>query len=237
MGNSAIGLGDLHLPWADRRAIKAAIAYIKFRRPRYVVQLGDLYDWYSATRFPRSLNVLTPAEEFKRGRAQAEEFWAGIRAAAGPKCELLQILGNHDDRPIKRVLEKIPDLEHVVRKGLENFWTFDGVKTVHESIEELILEGVLWTHGHLNFGQHITKYRMPVVTGHLHKGDLRFERISIPRGNKLEHRVIWEANAGYLGNPFAIPLRYRALKSVFKYTQGLFELDEFGPRFIPLEAA
>jgi hypothetical protein len=76
---------------------------------------------------------------------------------------------------------------------------------------------------------------MPVVTGHLHKGDLRFERISIPKGDRLEHRVIWEANAGYLGDPMSLPLRYRPLGRVYKYTKGLFELDDYGPRFVPLE--
>lgn len=231
-----IGLGDLHLPWADKRAIAGAVAYIRHRKPAYVVQLGDYADFYSATRFARSLNIMTPEMEHKRARAQGEELWSRIKDAAGTKCERIMLLGNHDDRPLKRCLEIIPEQEHLVREGLRNFWTFDGVKTI-PSEETLIIDGVLYTHGHLRFGMHIKKFRMPVVTGHLHKGDVTFERVSVPTGNRLTHRTIFEANAGYLGDPYALPMRYRPKRDLYAYTRGLFELDDYGPRFIDLEAS
>jgi predicted phosphodiesterase len=234
---SAIGLGDLHLPWPDRKAVKAALAYIRMRKPQYVVQLGDLMDRYSDTSFARSLNLLTPEEEHKRGKFQAIEFWKEVRAAAGKKCELVQILGNHDARPLKRVLDKLPEQEHLVREALQNFWKFDGVTTIQDPTDELIIEGALWTHGHGPFGSHMATYRIPVVCGHLHKGAVTFERISVPRGDRLEDRVIWEANAGFLGDPMSLPLRYRQKKRLYKYTKGLFELDDYGPRFISLENA
>lgn len=230
-----IGLGDLHLPWPDKKAVAKAIAYVRLRKPKYCIQLGDAYDFFSSSRFPRSLNVMTPEQEHKRGRAQAEEFWERLRAAGGKGCEYLQILGNHDERPLKRTLERTPEHEHIVREGLRHYWTFPGVKTIQDATDELIIDSVLYTHGSLKFGAHIAKYRMPVVTGHLHKGDVKFERISIPRGNRLEHRVIYEANAGYLGDADAIPLRYRDKRKIYPYTKGLFELDDYGPRFIPVE--
>lgn len=231
---SVIGLGDLHLPWPDKRAIKAAIAYIKHRRPNCVVQLGDLADFYSSSRFARSLNLLTPLEEHKRARAQAEELWQRVREAAGPRAEFFQILGNHDQRPLKRILEAAPDLEQFVKDGLRNFWTFERVKTVPYD-ETLLIDDVLYTHGEYGFGQHISKYRMCVVTGHLHKGAVTFERIALPNGDKLSFKTIFEANAGYLGDPMSLPMRYRPKRDFFNYTKGLIEIDDFGPRFVSLE--
>ncbi len=233
---SAIGLGDLHFPWADKKACKAVLAYIRKRKPGVVIQLGDLYDRYSDTSFAKSLNIMTPEEEHKRGRFQALEFWKELRSAAGRRCEFYQILGNHDDRPLKRIRDSLPEQEHLVRAALKDFWTFPGVNTVQDSSDELILDGVLWTHGHFKFGDHIKKYRLPVVCGHLHKGDVTFERISLinSRGDGLIHRVIFEGNAGYLGDPMALPLRYRQKKQLYPYTKGLFEIDDVGPRFVPL---
>jgi predicted phosphodiesterase len=230
-----IGLGDTHFPWVDKKAVKEALAYIRLMKPSYIVQLGDLADKYSDTSFAKSLNILTPEEEHKRAKFMGIEFWKEIRQAAGKKCELFQILGNHDERPLKRIRDRLPEQEHLVREALADFWRFEGVTTIQDPTDELIIDDVLWTHGHGPFGSHMSTYKMSVVCGHLHKGAVAFERISIPRGNKLEHKVIWEANAGFLGDPMALPLRYRQKKNLFKYTKGLFHLDDYGPRFVSLE--
>lgn len=231
---SVVALGDTHHPWARRDAIAWAVRHIRRVKPKYVVQVGDLYDRYADTSFARSLNVLTPQREHELGRRDSEKMWEAIKEAAGPKCELIQLLGNHDDRPFKRALEKLPEQAHILEKGMKGFWEFDGVQTIVDSKEDLIIDGVLYTHGHFSFGDHIKKYRMPVVCGHLHKGAVIFERISIPRGNRLDHKIIWEANAGFLGDPMALPLRYRQMKRIYPYTLGLFHLDEYGPRFVPM---
>lgn len=237
MARCDVALGDPHHPWANSRSLRKVIAFIKKRKPRRVIQLGDLYDRYSDTRFARDLNVMTPQREHELGRREAEKMWEAIREAAGPKCELYQLRGNHDDRPMKRAFEKLPDMAHIIENGLAGFWSFPGVQTVLESKEELVLDGVFYTHGHYRFGAHLAKYRLPVVCGHLHKGGIVFERISLvnPRGDGLIHRTIFEANAGYLGDPMALPLKYRQLKNVYPYTQGLFLYDEDGPRFVELD--
>jgi UDP-2,3-diacylglucosamine pyrophosphatase LpxH len=233
MAGSAVGIGDLHFPWADKNAVKAAIAYIRYIKPRYVIQVGDCFDFYSSTRFARSLNVLTPEEEHKRARAQAEEFWEAVRSAAGRKATLIALKGNHDDRPIKRILEQAPELEHIVREGLRGFWDFPGVKTVNDSTEELIIDDVLYTHGFMKFGEHFKKTLMSTVCGHLHKGEITTMRIRNAKTGR--YHTIFEANCGFLGDPFALPLRYRQLKNTFPYTKGLLEIDAWGPRFISLE--
>src|SRR3954470_21332053 len=120
-------VGDTHFPFARRKSISAVIALAKLLKPNVIVQLGDLYDMYSYSRFARSYNLLTPAQEIKKGRQQASEFWREIRAAS-PKADCYGLIGNHDSRVLKKAMGLLPELEHFL-DGISNFWQFDGVTT------------------------------------------------------------------------------------------------------------
>lgn len=204
----------------------AILALIGRLKPLHIVQLGDLYDFYSFSRFPRTHNLMTPLQEVEQGRKEAEAFWRDIRKAAGPKAECYQLIGNHDARPAKRVLEKAPELGHLVERGLSGLWDFKDVTTMPSDREELVLSGIVFHHGWRKHGDHVKHNHQSTVVGHLHTGGTVFVAI--------KGETLFELNAGYIANPLAVPMSYGAQKRFRKETQGVGWIDDLGPRFIPL---
>lgn len=220
-------LGDLHFPWANVDALSAVYAYIE-KNPDIdaVVQLGDLYDMFAASRFSRSLNTYSPHEEIERGRAMAEDMWRKIHAML-PRARLYQILGNHDIRPLARVIDKAPELEPFIE--LRKWFEFEGVQTIHDPKQPLELAGYTFMHGHLSkLGDHARAYTRSVVCGHSHRGGC----VTIPLCN-AEGTVLSELNAGYLADPTSRPMGYLPTR-LNHWTLGFGVIDEWGPRFIPL---
>jgi metallophosphoesterase superfamily enzyme len=216
-------IGDMHLPWVNRKILRAIYLAIKREKPDIIIQLGDIYDMFSQTRFARTHNIYTPRQEADMARRMAEEFWAEIRKIA-PKTKLILIKGNHDDRPYKRMLERTPEMEHFF--DVRDYFTFENVETHHDSFEELFIDGVLYTHGHYSkLGAHRDYYVRSVVCGHSHTGGVVYANI--------HGKTIWECNAGFVADKNSQPLRYRPKKTV-RWTEGYAVIDENGPRFCPL---
>lgn len=217
-------VGDTHFPFHSRLTVERIVDAVASLRPKIVVQEGDLFDMYSWSRFPRSENIMTPLQEAKAGRKYAEMFWARIRKAA-PKAKLFQIKGNHDARPYLRVQESLPEMEGFL--GLDQLWTFDGVETMGDAREELIIRGVVHMHGFRPFGKHVEHNRMNTVTGHLHRGGVHFYRLGA--------KTLWELNSGFCANPLSRPMSYAQQRRFSQQTQGFGLIDRSGwPMFCPL---
>lgn len=163
-----IAIPDTHFPWEDKRTIRAVIERIKKEQPRWVCQLGDLHDMLAASKFPRSHVNINPAQEVSMAKKLAGEMWAEIRAAA-PKAELIQIKGNHDIRPLRRILEAAPELE--VFLELDRFYTFDGVRLISDPKDIVLAYDKLeLTHGHWSTkGSYAAAHNRNVIHGHTHK--------------------------------------------------------------------
>ena len=56
--DKVICVPDMHLPWVDAGALSQIYLAIERENPNVVIQLGDLYDMYSHSKFPR--NPLSP---------------------------------------------------------------------------------------------------------------------------------------------------------------------------------
>jgi hypothetical protein len=180
---------------------------------------------FSYSSFARSLNIYTPAEECKRGRRDLELFWKEIRQAS-PRADCWMLRGNHDQRLMKRVMEKLPEAEHFFKNGINSLWEFDGVETFSSDREELILDGVVYMHGFRKHGEHMIHNQMSTVCGHLHRGGVVYSRL----GNK----TIFELNAGFAADESSVPMSYSKQLRFSKHTQGVGVIDYYGPRFIPL---
>lgn len=220
--------GDLHLPYPNKKALKWAIKQVKEVKPTIVIQIGDIYDLFYSSTYPKRFLEFTPEQELKRGRAQAEKFWKEVRSLV-PRAKLIQLLGNHDERPFKRVLEKVPEIEPLF--SLPDLFTFEGVKTIMDPREELILKvngkKILFHHGYLSgVGMHMNYHQMSCVVGHTHKGGVQFKGF----GNETR----FELNVGYLGDDTAGPLQYGPQRRRY-WTLGIGVIDEMGPRFISYE--
>ncbi len=216
-------VGDMHLPWTRKNILRQILSAIEREQPDVVIQMGDLYDMFSQTRFARTQRLITPQQEATEARRGGERFWKMVQKIA-PNAQCIQIKGNHDDRAYKRLIEKAPELEPFF--SINEFFTFPNVRTYHDSRHELIIDGVLYTHGHYSkLGAHMLYYLRCVVRAHDHTGGLIF--------NNVHGKTIWEMSVGYVGDKHAIPLQYSATKTV-KWTWGYGIIDEHGPRFCPL---
>jgi predicted phosphodiesterase len=223
-------LGDSHLPYGDKVVVKKAIEVIRALKPYYVVQIGDLYDFYFHSSYPKKLLKCTAEEEYYNGRTEAEAMWQDIRRLS-PTSKCFQLKGNHDDRPYKRIMERNPEIMLFAGPGMKRMFTFKGVETIHDSTEELLLNtvhgSVLFHHGHrAKLGDHLIYNQTSTVVGHSHSGGVVFKQYA--------DGLKFELNCGYSGDPYQGPLQYGSQQKKY-WTHGCGVIDTLGPRFVPLK--
>src|SRR5271169_4685426 len=105
-----LAVPDRHFPFAHRRACEWVVGVAKTYQPEVIVGLGDELDLYSLSRYPKSVNLMTPGEEYKRGMEQYAAHWEALQKVT-PKAKCYEISSNHGDRLRKRVRERAPELE------------------------------------------------------------------------------------------------------------------------------
>ena len=220
----AVLLGDLHFPWHDRRALDLALAAIRQGKPDLVVQIGDLYDNFSFSRFDKDPNVEKPRVEMERARQQALDMWFDIRAFA-PGARLIQLQGNHDSERLEKLsLRLAPALYDLVSQKAQELMTFPGVETrpAYRDHVDVKVQGERWRLTHGIFSStlaHVKHHLTNVALGHLHRGEV------------VPFRQYTGLNVGYLADPGAPVFRYRQTL-VNDWTQGIGVIDEQGPRFM-----
>lgn len=218
-------LGDIHFPFHNKKAVKEALYAVKQEKPTHVVQIGDLYDQYSFSRFTRK-NLETPDEELRRGHESAIDLWNSI-SRSSPNSKRYQILGNHDVRLIKRVQDRLPEAQEIIKRSVMELYQFKGVTTIEDDRSVLKIGNIAFHHGYLSrLGDHMRYLGQRTVVGHSHTGGVVFEQRA--------GEIIWELNAGYLADETSEPLRYRPTKTS-KWTLGFGLITNGKPQFIPLE--
>lgn len=220
-----LSISDIHWPFCAQRVIDAFLKRVGEAKPEYVILNGDAWDMYSHSKFPRSANVFTPKNEQDSSRKSNEEFWKEVQKLS-PKSQCIQMMGNHDIRPLKRIMEAYPEASDWVSEKLKSLFTFEGVKTIMDPREELMLPGnIAVFHGYRSqLGAHRDYTHCNTMNGHTHRGGAVFRQI---RGT-----VLWELNSGVAGDPEAKGLTYTSQK-ISDWTPGYSEVDSRGPRFIP----
>lgn len=228
MSKRILCIGDNHLPYVNKEVFhKIVKEVIPSFKPHIIVDQGDKFDLYSFSRFPAK--VIDPKREFEEAIILAEDMWKQIRKAA-PKAKCYQLKGNHDSRAYLRMMEKAPHLESLI--NFQSPWEFKGVETIHDVTEPLIIDDIMFMHGHkTKIGAHLVdiQYAKNIVIGHLHTAGIHIERVGMKDG-----LVRWEACAGYIADPYHFALSYRPLKKFFKWTHGVLLIENNVPRFLPL---
>ena len=198
---------------------------VKKIKPTHIVQIGDLFDFYSYSRFPSSLNVSTPHREVREGRWMAERMWADLQTAA-PFAKCFQSLGNHEERPWKLMLRSAPALEELLKQPLLDLLKFPNVTTMTSPLDELDINGIRFIHGwSCSPAFHVRYFLRNVVHGHTHHGGVNYLRAN--------GKTLWELDCGVMADFMARPMIYRSTMTS-KWTAGFGLIDEYGPRFCPL---
>lgn len=225
MDKCVVAIPDLHFPYHNNPVLTKIIGVIKKIKPDVVISLGDLYDLYAFSKFPKAL-LMAPQDEVISARIIAEDMWEQI-AKAAPKAERYQLRGNHDVRASKRLIEKAPELSIFYNDSA--IFDFKGVTTIYDPRDELEIDGVLYTHGFLTKpGAHAMYYNKSVIFGHLHRAWVMFFNRHGDGGNGL-----FEVCSGYVGNDKSVPLGYTSTK-FNQWSAGCTIKDSLGPRFIRL---
>jgi hypothetical protein len=216
---------DTHFPFDNEKKVKEVVKLSKEVKPTHIVQVGDLYDMYSFSRFTRSLNLSTPAEEILEGRNKAEKFWGELRKSS-PLAFCYQLRGNHCERLIKKILSSAPEFESLIKAPIKSLTQFEGVYDMSSSKDELCINNVRFVHGwSTNLGFHVNYFMQSCVHGHSHRGGVAYVR--------HKDETLFELDCGYLADGNSLPLDYRETLTS-KWTPGVGLVDKLGPRFICL---
>lgn len=226
MGKRILCIGDNHLPFLNKSAFTwITDEIIPSFKPHLVIDQGDKYDQFAQKKFPGKM--IDPQSEFLEARQMAEEMWGLIRKRA-PRAKCFQLRGNHDARAYKRLMEKAPELLPFFND--QPAYQFDGVETIHDPADELVIDDILFTHGHkTKLEPHLNDFQFMynVVIGHLHTSDIIHRRVGALKG-----KLRWAACAGTICDPFAGPLMYRPMKRFFDWTAGVLLIEDGWPKFV-----
>ncbi len=215
-------IGDCHFPWVSAKGLKAVYEIAKKLEPTHIIQIGDLYDFFSFSKFPRH-QIITPKDELEQGYTGAHQMWLTLKAIA-PKAKKYQLVGNHDERLLKRVTEALPEIESLI--PWDNLFNFKNVEFMGAERNELRIEDLCFMHGfRTKLGDHAKHNSLSTITGHSHVGGCLYFR--------LGERILFELNAGYLGCERAPVFSYTKQRLFARWTLGCGVIDEYGPRFIP----
>lgn len=225
MGKSFLCIGDVHAPFTNTASLRRIEAIAREIKPQFIIQVGDALDLYSWSKYSKTLNLMTPQNELELGKKMLYTMWENLKKAS-PKSKCFQLIGNHDERIVKKLMEKAPELQFLYK--VEAIFDLPrGIELSNCEREELIIDDILFMHGHRKFGDHVKHNRMNTVCGHLHKGGVVFERMG--------KKTIWELNCGFIAQTDSVPMTYSKQTKISHYTQGVGLIDSMGPRFIPFE--
>lgn len=217
-------ISDIHWPFSNKKVLATFQEFVGDVKPEWVILNGDAWDMYSHSKFARSHNVFTPREEQNSARESNEKFWQGILKGS-PKSKCIQMLGNHDIRPMRRALESYPEAEDWIAEKMKDLFTFEGVRTVYDYREELEIGDIRVFHGYRSgLGDHRDFTLYNCINGHTHLGGSVFRH--------LRGQTLWELNSGLAGDPESKGLTYTPQK-ITKWTPGFGSVDKIGPRFHP----
>lgn len=220
-----LGIGDTHFPFVNEAKLREVYAVARDLKPTHVIQVGDLYDMYSFSRFSRSLNLITPKEEMAKGRRMTVDMWENLSRVA-PKAEKYQLLGNHSLRIWSKIMANAPEYEGLLEEPIQKLFQFKGVTSMPDSRSELVINDIVFNHGwKSNIGDHARWYGQNTVCGHLHRGGVAF----FP----MRGKAMWELNCGFIADTEQLPLEYGDTKTN-SWVAGCGVIDKYGPRFINL---
>lgn len=226
-------IGDAHFPFVNLNSLGAiysiALQEKNDGRPfDAAVQVGDLFDQASFGRHPRSLDVITPENELKRGREMAEQMWKTLQGLGIEHC--FQLIGNHDERIVKQTIVKYPEVASLIGEKFKELYQFEGVRTQESEREELILKThhgeVMFLHGYRKHGDHVRFNMMHSICGHSHQPGIVYHR----------HRegTLIEMNVGFVANEYASALSYTKQAKISRWSQSCGIIDEYGFRVVLL---
>lgn len=141
--HKALILSDIHIPYHDEVAVKAAVEYGKKQKPDIVILNGDIGDFYAVSRHDKDPRRCL-AEEIDAVR----QFLYWLRKQF-PKARIIYKIGNHEDRMERFLVKNAPVLLGTSDFEISKLLRFDDMKIECVGSLNLIRLGKLSIyHGH-----------------------------------------------------------------------------------------
>lgn len=136
-------LSDIHVPWHDKGAVEAAVAYGKEQNPTTVILNGDTIDFYAISRYmtnPKLRNLKAELDmTLQLLRWIRQEF---------PKAKLIYKVGNHDVRWDHFIWNKAPELWDLKQAQLHTLLEFDKLRITRVDDNPMMVGKLPVLHGH-----------------------------------------------------------------------------------------
>lgn len=192
---------DSHHPFEDKRAWALMLKVGKALKPKHVIHLGDLVDFYALSfhdKDPeRALRLDEELEAGKQALRQLKALGAATNVLLG---------SNHHDRLIRYMRNKAPELKHLLtEEKLLDLATIGFKLTPYRS--SFKLGKMRYTHDVGLAGQNAARKSMEAVGKNLIIGHVH--RIEYVVGGTLEGEHRLGASVGWLGDRNAIDYMHR----------------------------
>ena len=140
--NNTLIINDVHIPFHDTEALKAALKYGKDRGIDSVYINGDLMDFYAISFFTKDPKY----RKFKQECEAGEAFFKALRHNF-PNVKIYYKLGNHEERFERWLWDKAAELDGIVTvESLMNLKEY-GVEVIGG--KKIVKKGKLYLlHGH-----------------------------------------------------------------------------------------
>ncbi len=100
-------IGDVHIPWHDRRAVDLVLEWLADNPIDHVILNGDIIDCYEISRW---VQPGSPGPGLAVEVEQGREFLERVRAALGPKGKITWVEGNHCFRFRSYIMNQAPGI-------------------------------------------------------------------------------------------------------------------------------
>lgn len=138
-------LSDLHIPFHDEAAVKAALHHVRRWKAERIILNGDLADFFSCSFWEKDPRKRDLAVEV----GMVREFLAVLRGAM-PRCEIIYKVGNHEERWERYLSVKAPELLGMAEFRLYKVLHMDrhGVRVIGDRQPVRIGKHLHVVHGH-----------------------------------------------------------------------------------------
>lgn len=147
---------DTHVPYHDKNAIKVVEKVIRKKKPDRLIHIGDMYDFYSISRFDKDPSRLDQMQqEFDVGYG----VWKQLKKAGKKTMKIYYTQGNHEVRH-RKYLWKHPEINNLRAMKFENLTGIKdfGIKYYKSSDTLYLRKNLIATHGAKDDGCKTSQY-------------------------------------------------------------------------------
>lgn len=174
-------LSDVHFPFEDKRAWELTLKIVKAVKPELVWIGGDFVDMYAVSKYDKS------PERKLRLQEEIDAAVMGLKAlrrASGKNARIVWQIGNHEERLVKFLWGKAPELSNLRCLQFEELFALNALQIEFISDYRAEAIGALWhLHGDKAPGGSVNPARGKmaqihdnIIFGHHHKFQVEYQR-------------------------------------------------------------